>query len=129
MATEREIQETVARCMSIMVRFRGSERTPRADEEMHAEVALVAGWNAEAGLGASETHDRILRPVASELLDCFGYELGPRLNAIFLEAFEGAAATERTAREGASHCRHPRSGHDGREESLEGWPEKSTWPG
>ncbi len=92
MATEREIQETVARCVSIMVFYKNGEKTTQATEMMVAEVHAVAGWVRELGLGVGETDARILRAAERELLARYGHEVTPRLYAALLDAFEGPGA-------------------------------------
>ena len=88
--TERQLQETVARCVSIMVYFHNDpERTPKTKERMVAEVQVVAGWVAEMGLKPGQTDELILRPVEAELFARYGHELGLRLNRMFLEAIDG----------------------------------------
>ena len=66
-----------------------NEKTARSAREMTvAEVRAVAGWIGELGLDAGETDDGVLRPVGRELLLRYGHEVGPRISAEFLEAFE-----------------------------------------
>lgn len=87
MATEREIQETVARCVAGLVFYVNSGKTPKTKAMMVAEAravaALVAGW------GLSD--DRILRPVEAELVARYGPETRAGLHAEFVKAFKGKA--------------------------------------
>lgn len=99
MATEREIQETIARSVAIMVCFHNSEKTKRAGAMMVSEVQTVAGMVLELDLGVGETDDCILRPVEQELLMRYGHEVGPRLNTEFLKAFESLDASGRGTRQ------------------------------
>lgn len=92
--TERQLQETVARCVGIMVYFHNDpERTQRTKERMVAEVQVVAGWVVEMGLDHRQTDERVLCPVEAELIARYGHEVGPRLNRLFLEAFDGLPRT------------------------------------
>ena len=86
--TDRQIQETIARCVSTMVYFHNAERTPRSEDLMAAEVQVVAGWVEEMALGPREADELLLRPVEAELVQRYGPELGPRLGRIFREAFD-----------------------------------------
>jgi hypothetical protein len=87
MATERQVKETIARCVSIMVCYHNGEKTRLAHDMMVAEVQTVAGWVMEMDLGPCEKDERILHPVERELLMRFGPEVGPRLNVVFIKAF------------------------------------------
>jgi hypothetical protein len=91
--TERQLQETVARCVGIMAYFHNAARTRQATELMDAEVRDMAGRVAEWDMGAVEVDGLILRPVREELHARYGHELGPRLNRLFLEAFDGLDAS------------------------------------
>jgi hypothetical protein len=88
MATERQIQETIARCVSAMAYYHDSERSPKSDEHMIAEVQVIAGFVKELGFSESGVAWRIIRTVESDLIDRYGYEVGPRLSAQFIGAFE-----------------------------------------
>ena len=87
MATEREIQETIARCVGIMVFYVNSRETRPAKGLMIAEVRAVAGLVKRWGLSGQATADSVLRPVEAELLARYGREAAGRLNAEFVEAF------------------------------------------
>ena len=89
MATERQLQETVARCVSIMVYYHNTTRAPQAKERMIAEVELVAAWVLELDLSPGDTDRHIFRPVEGELLARYGPEVARGLHAEFLDAFEG----------------------------------------
>ncbi len=91
MATERQIQETIARCVSIVVFFHNSRKTPKMRTMMVAEVQAVARSAEELGMGGTATDERILLPVESELLARYGAVVGRRLNAEFAKAFKGSA--------------------------------------
>ena len=91
MATERQIQETIARCVSIVVFFHNSQKTPKMKTMMVAEVQTVAGWVEELGMGGMAADEQILLPVELELLARYGHEVGRRLNAEFARAFKGSA--------------------------------------
>jgi hypothetical protein len=89
-ATEQQVQRTVALCMDIMVRYRDGRRTPETRAVMVAEVHAIAVWVSGLGMGAAEMIERVLNPVQAQLLARHGHELGARLGGEFLNAFEGA---------------------------------------
>jgi len=91
--TERQIQETVARCVGIMVYFHNAARTPQAKELMTAEIRFMADSVAEWCMGEAKADRLIFRPVEAELHARYGHELGPRLNRLFLEAFDDLDAS------------------------------------
>jgi hypothetical protein len=92
MVTDRQIRETVARCVSAMVSYHDNERGQEPTDRMTAEVLVIAGWVEEMGLGAERTDRLILRPVGVELIGRYGPEVGHRLFDEFLDAFEGIEA-------------------------------------
>ncbi|WP_406695856.1 hypothetical protein V5E97_33150 [Singulisphaera sp. Ch08] len=89
MATEREIQETIARCVSIMVYYHNCGKTAHTKEQMTAEIGTVAqtvkGW-----ASGNDPWGRILDSVNAELIARYGFELGVRLDGEFYKAFEDA---------------------------------------
>ena len=89
MATEREIQETLARCVSIMVFYHQGNRSNNSRDLMVAEVQTLAAWVGDLGLDDGVVTDHILRPMETEMLARYGPEVGPRLAAAFRGAFEG----------------------------------------
>jgi hypothetical protein len=86
MATDREVLETIARCVSIMVWYHNSEKTPETSAMMTADLRQVAAWLAEQRLDHSEIENRIVDSVASELLIRHGYDIAPGLYNVFLRA-------------------------------------------
>jgi hypothetical protein len=97
MATEREVQEAIARCVSSMVLYHNGKRSRETTTAMVAEVQAAAGWVSAQGWEIGETDERILRPVEGELLARYGHELGVRLTTEFLKAFEGFGTFDQTA--------------------------------
>jgi hypothetical protein len=103
MVTERQIEEIVARGVSLMVFYHNSPRTPGTDEMLTKEVRGIAGWAAEASLGGRETAERILRPLSSELIARYGDAVGARLSSDFCAAFgSGSTRSSRPPRVGGS---------------------------
>ena len=88
MATDRQFQEVVARCVSVMVFYHNDEKTPKARATMVAEVQTVVGFFRELGLGVREVDEHIMTPVEAELVARYGREAGGSLNAEFVRAFE-----------------------------------------
>ncbi len=92
MATERQVQETIARCVSIVVFFHNSQKTPKMRAMMVAEVRTVAGWVEELGMCGMAAGEQILSPVELELIARYGPVVGRKLNSEFAKAFKGLAA-------------------------------------
>ena len=88
MAIDSEIQEAIARCVSILVCYHNADRSRHTTLTMIAEARAVAAWTRELSLGPGETDERILRPLEAEMIARYGHELGSRLNHEFLKAFE-----------------------------------------
>jgi hypothetical protein len=88
MTTEVQVQETIARCVSIMVFYHNDHEASDATERMIAEVQLVAGWITEMELSPGGTDWLIFGPLENELYARFGHEVAPRLYAEFIEAIE-----------------------------------------
>ncbi len=86
MMTARGFQEAVARCVSILVFYQNSERTPHSPGLMRSEIRAVAAMIA-ATARPGEDPDRVDLPVRAELVARYGPELGPRLFENFLEAY------------------------------------------
>jgi hypothetical protein len=94
MVTERQVQETIARCVSTMVYYHNGERSRELDERMTAEIQMVAGFVRELDFSRDGVESRIIRPVEVELVARYGHEVGPRLASRFFEAFEGLEGLE-----------------------------------
>jgi hypothetical protein len=86
MVTERQIQETIARCVSLMVFYHNSEKSAQLSDDLADQARAVAGWASEANFGETEAGERIFRPVASELVARYGEGVGCRLRDEFLAA-------------------------------------------
>jgi hypothetical protein len=99
MMTDRQIQEIVARCVSTLVFYHNSERSREADEQMAAEVQVIAGFVKELGLDVADVDKRIIRPVEFELIDRYGHEVTPRLFGEFIGAFESMGVVDGRRRE------------------------------
>jgi hypothetical protein len=84
MTDEQQLREAIARCVSIMVFYHHSERTPESAARMAAEIRGVAQEVAGMGVSGDEADRRVFRPVETELMVRFGHELGPRVVAEFL---------------------------------------------
>jgi hypothetical protein len=91
MATERQIQETIARCVSIAVFYQSGEMTTKARALMAAEFQAVAAGANGSGLSGKIAEDRILRPVEAELVARYGPEAGRSLHAEVVRGFKGSA--------------------------------------
>lgn len=101
--TDRQIQETIARCVSIMVCYHNDERTTETRDMMVADLEQAARLALELGLDPREIEDEILGPVGSELRARYGRAVGAELSAIFEPTFRTwitspNATAERAAR-------------------------------
>jgi hypothetical protein len=88
MPTERQIEETIARCIAIMVYYHNSATSRRANEAMAAEIEAVSAWILGVPLDPDEIARRILQPVEAGLIVRFGHEAGTRINTVFLTSFD-----------------------------------------
>ncbi len=82
MTTDREIQETVARCVSVVVYYHNCGRTTRAQEVFEADVAVIRDWLRVAGA----TGQVIGSQIRAELLE--RYE--PQLASLLFNEFVAA---------------------------------------
>jgi hypothetical protein len=103
MSIQRQFQEAVARCVSIMVFYHNSERTPDSLGLMRSEIREVAGLIAALARPDEDPYQVDL-PVEGELMARYGHEVGPRLFADFRDAL-GAAVPARIATPGATTSR------------------------
>jgi hypothetical protein len=87
MPTDRVIEETIARCVSAMVCFHNTERSPDSHESMRIEIRaigdLVCSWQLD-----DDGWETILDRVRRELLVRYGRETGDRIVTEFAAAFE-----------------------------------------
>jgi len=86
---ERLILETIVRCVAIMVSYHNSGPKEQATRKMVAEIQSVAEEVKKLSMGIHDVVERLFRPVEAELFVRYGHELGTRMNAHFLWAFEG----------------------------------------
>jgi hypothetical protein len=93
MATERQVQETVAQCVSCMVFYFNSRKSRGVKTAITAEfrdvALLVTGW----GLSTSEISFSLLRPIEAELVVRYGTVEGLNLSKEFAEVFNGLTGT------------------------------------
>jgi hypothetical protein len=99
---ERPILETIAGCVAIMVNYHNSGPREQATKEMLAEIQAVAKEAEKLSLEIHELAERLFRPVEAELLVRYGHELGVRMNAHFLMAFEGHGMPRKASPETSS---------------------------
>jgi hypothetical protein len=94
MDSDRAIQETVARCVSLLVYYRNCGRTAQAREVMEADVDVIASWVAEAGLSREAVGRAILVPVLAELIERYGRQAATDLSADFIAALQPGKSPE-----------------------------------
>ena len=87
--TGRQVQEIIARCVGIVVSYHHGGRCEASSRRMVDDVQAVRGEVLGLGLSPDEMEGLLIRPVSGELIARYGHELGPRLNAEFLAAFDG----------------------------------------
>lgn len=86
MATEGQVQGTIARCVTTVVRDHDGGRTRYTTISMIAEIQAHAAWVMELDIRPGAADEGILRPVEVGRLARYGPELGVRLDADFLKA-------------------------------------------
>jgi hypothetical protein len=91
MEIEREVLETIVRCVSIMVCYH-NEPTEEARRQMVEEIGIVAARVTEGLNFPRGEAEAFLGQVDQELYDRYGAEVGTRLTDEFAEAFQGAAS-------------------------------------
>ena len=89
MASEREVQETIARCVAIAVYYHGAARTGETSDRMTSEVRANALRLGEMGVSATDARSRIVEPVRQELVARFGPAEGAKIAREFAAAFAG----------------------------------------
>jgi hypothetical protein len=95
MPTERQVQETISRCVASMVLYHDCERSEEAQDRMIAEIQAIADFVHELGFSRSGTDWRIIPPVEAELIARYGQVAGSRLAIQFVDAFESLGVPER----------------------------------
>jgi hypothetical protein len=91
MSTERQIQETIDRSISLMVYFHNGNQAESAMDRMVAEIELLAAWVVEE-LHPPHNLDVIIGGVEAELVARYGNEAGHRLTREFAKILHEATA-------------------------------------
>jgi hypothetical protein len=91
--TDREVQETIARCVSALVFYRNSKKTRVVEEQLDADAGVLAAWVKQAGLTARDVDALVLGPLEAELVARFGAEAGGGLCGVFVKALRRRFAT------------------------------------
>lgn len=92
MAQERQVEEAIARFLSILGRYHDGERSEWAKEVLVAEVATVVGWLQQVGMTPTDTEEHIVIRMRVTLRDRYGHEVGKRINHDFLACLDQAWA-------------------------------------
>lgn len=92
MPTDRAIDETIARCVSSMVRYHNTERSTDATDTMLQDIRAIAAQFISWELAWDEW-DMVRQCVRGELLTRYGHEAGTRICAEFADAFESVFVT------------------------------------
>jgi len=88
--TQRQFQEAVAQCVSIVVFYQNGKRTPQSLGRMRSEIRDVAAT--VAGMAdPDEVPYRVDLLVEGELVARYGQELGSRLFADFQKEFQAGS--------------------------------------
>ena len=88
MYNDQQIRAVIARGVSIMICYRRDTENPRVKCEMIARAESLGGLVDELAMCPSELDRLILRPVKDELMVRYGPDIGPKLYAEFLAAFD-----------------------------------------
>ena len=89
MATERQVEEAVARCVATMVLYHNEGRTRSSTLAMKAEVRATAAHVSGLGVTGAQSGERVFLPVEAELIARYGPEAGRRLHREFVRAYDG----------------------------------------
>jgi len=89
-ATDDQLQEAAARCLTILLRYRHGARTAATKAAMVGEIEAVVAWLMELDFPSGVTEGGVLPPVETYLLARYGPEAGQKLKAEFVEAFAAA---------------------------------------
>lgn len=92
--SDRHVAELVARCVSIMVAYRGEGHDPHTWARMSGDVHDVAREALGCGMVAREVESRIVAVVKVELMDRYGSDDGGNLHGAFLAALEEEAGSQ-----------------------------------
>ena len=92
---KRQVLETVARCVTVMVHYQNSSHTAKTKELMVAEIEVIAGWVMELELDDSTISKRFLEPVQAELMERYLPKHAFSLNDAFQAAFNGLQVAKR----------------------------------
>jgi hypothetical protein len=93
MVTERQVQETVARCVSSLDSYVNRGKTWQARGVLDAEAQGIARLVTRWGLGRQAAGELLLRPLEAELVARHGPSVGLGLSREFTEAFNGLAGS------------------------------------
>ncbi len=96
MTSEREIQEMIARCVSLMVYYWKVGRSRKEHARMIAEAQEIARWARKSDLWKARLVEEFLQPLEAELIVRFGRVVGSRLNSAFVRAFESSGKQDRS---------------------------------
>lgn len=97
MTSRDPIEDRIASCVSIIVKYYDQSRTRQSTLWMEGEVQTVATEITALGLKMREVDVQLFRSVESAQIVRFGPDLGVRLTAEFLNAFEGYGTFEHLA--------------------------------
>ena len=90
MASDRQIQEIVARYVAIMGFYYNDGKTIQTKAAMVAEVRAITASVSAAKLDRRVIHQKILRPVKGKLIARYSLGDGTELNGEFVKIFKGS---------------------------------------
>ena len=85
---KRQIEETTARCVSILVCYHNNENQQERQAVLNDDVRTVATSLLKSNSRQRNVLEQVLGPLALELTTRYGPDLGSKLNADFLAVFE-----------------------------------------
>ena len=89
MVIEDQLQVAAVRCLSILRRYHGGDRTAATKARMVAEIELLVAGLMELNVPRDVAEEGVLSPVKAYLLAFYGHEVGRNLNAEFLQVLQG----------------------------------------
>lgn len=86
MGAERQILETVAHCVGILIFYQNQGTTKRSRALMADELRSTVGWMVDLGVSDEALESLISEPVRAELLARYGPAIAFDLHAEFVQA-------------------------------------------
>ncbi|MHC5543610.1 hypothetical protein ACYOEI_35750 [Singulisphaera rosea] len=127
MVREQQVRETIDSCLATLDRYHDTERWLRSKAKLVAEIAVVVGRLSDWETSLGDAVELVAIPVGERLVGRYGSEVGRRLDADFMAAFELALADARQAEFAGTHERLIDHGQQGTTASGDEGSHSSPW--